>query len=183
MTLTIRHKNNRAWVEYKLAAAGWYLDALSDLEARTGELSRLVGEEMALDGALVGIASALGMSVLGTMLGMKHAVGGPGAAMLASAGVLVAIIMFVFASLSGLLGYGMWNLRDWARIVTMVLAGLGAIGAALGFFFALAHMNVFGLALTVIRLGINVAILWYLNLPEVSRAFSQPRLDSSRAAV
>jgi hypothetical protein len=132
---------------------------------------------------LVGIASALGMSVLGTMLGMKHAVGGSGAAMLASAGVLVAIIMFVFASLSGLLGYGMWNLRDWARIVTMVLAGVGAIGAALGFFFALAHMNVFGLALTVIRLGINVAILWYLNLPEVSRAFSQPRLDSSRAAV
>ena len=65
MTLTIRHKNNRAWVEYKLAAAGWYLDALSDLEARTGELSRLVGEEMALDGALVGIASAFDAAVAG----------------------------------------------------------------------------------------------------------------------
>ena len=65
MTLTIRDKNNRAWVEYKLAAAGWYLDALSDLEARTGELSRLVGEEMALDGALVGIASAFDAAVAG----------------------------------------------------------------------------------------------------------------------
>ena len=65
LTLTISDKNNRAWVEYKLVAAEWYLDALSELEARTGELSRLVGEEMALDGALVGIDSAFDAAVAG----------------------------------------------------------------------------------------------------------------------
>jgi hypothetical protein len=74
----------------------------------------------------------------------------------------------------------MWNLREWARIVTMVLSGLGAIGAALGFFWALAHMHPFALAISGIRLGINIAILWYLNLPQVSRAFSQP---STKAPV
>jgi hypothetical protein len=65
VTLTTSDKNNRAWVEYKLIAAGWYIDALWELEARTGELSRLVGEEMALDGALVGIASAFDAAVAG----------------------------------------------------------------------------------------------------------------------
>src|SRR5437660_981888 len=122
------------------------------------------------------------MSVLGTMLGMSTRAGAPGAAVLAGAGLLVAFVMFVFAALGGLLGYGMWNLREWARIVTMVLSALGAIGAALGFFWALAHMHPFSLAISGIRLGINIAILWYLNLPQVS-AFSQLRFDSTRAAV
>jgi hypothetical protein len=70
-TLTTREKNNRTWVEYKLAAARWHLDALNELEVRTGELSRLIGEEMALDGVLGAGSSAFDAAVAGLILAIE----------------------------------------------------------------------------------------------------------------
>lgn len=78
-TLTTTDQNNRAWVEYKLIAAEWYLDTLTALENRTGELSRLVGEEMALDGVLVGLSSAFDAAVAGLITAIETSRGTPGA--------------------------------------------------------------------------------------------------------
>ena len=71
-------KNNRAWVEYKLGAAGWYLEALSELEARTGQLSRLIGEEMAIDGVVGAISSAFDAAVAGLIPAIEARRGTPG---------------------------------------------------------------------------------------------------------
>jgi hypothetical protein len=70
-TLTASEKNNRRWVEYKLAAARWHLDALKELEVRSGELSRLIGEEMALDGVLGAGSSAFDAAVAGLILAIE----------------------------------------------------------------------------------------------------------------
>jgi hypothetical protein len=48
----------RAWSMYKLRTAIWYIDLLEDLGARPWIL-RLVGIEMALDGAVTTLSSAL----------------------------------------------------------------------------------------------------------------------------
>src|SRR2546423_547811 len=66
-------KNGRPWVEYKLRAASWYLEALEELYARDSDLHRLVGEEMALDGFLAAGSSAFDAAVAGLIRAIeKH---------------------------------------------------------------------------------------------------------------
>jgi hypothetical protein len=49
----------RAWVLYKLASADWYIGRLKTLSKRLGRLEHQVGVEMALDGALQSLCSAI----------------------------------------------------------------------------------------------------------------------------
>jgi hypothetical protein len=123
---------------------------------------------------VLAVASVLGMGFLGTFLGHSREIGAPGFVFLAGAGVVVGVVVVFFAALFATLGYGMWNLREWARIATMVLAVLGALGAAFGLFWGLTHFRVFMLSATAIRLGINLLILWYLNQQHVIAAFRSP---------
>jgi uncharacterized membrane protein (DUF2068 family) len=81
------------------------------------------------------------------------------------------IVCFFFAAVAALVGYGMWSLKEWARIVQMVFAALGVLGGAIGLLLAIVHFSIFGFTLTGIRLAINLAILWYLNQPQVKAAF------------
>jgi hypothetical protein len=124
---------------------------------------------------VVAAASALGMSILGTMLGRSTEMGAPSFALLAGAGIVVALVVLLFAFFFGFLGYGMWNLHEWARIATMVLAVMGGLGAAFGVFWSIMHFRLFMLLAVSIRLGINVLILWYLNQQHVIRAFGNAR--------
>lgn len=52
------HEGARAWVEYKRASAHWYLDTLERL-GRDFDFARLLGVEMALDGALAALCGAV----------------------------------------------------------------------------------------------------------------------------
>lgn len=52
-----------SWVDFKLRSARWYLGVLRDIDATTGDLDRLVGVEMALDGCISGMSSAFDASV------------------------------------------------------------------------------------------------------------------------
>ena len=54
----------RAWTMYKLRTAKWHVDLLRDLGTRHG-FSRLVGIEMALDGAVTALSSAFDAAVAG----------------------------------------------------------------------------------------------------------------------
>jgi uncharacterized protein YacL len=128
---------------------------------------------------MLAIASALGISVLGMILNRTRDIGTPAVAALAGAGVLVAILLLIPAALFCLLGYGLWTLRDWARIVTMVLALLGAVGAAIGLLVAIFHLRIFALWVNCIRLTIDLAMLWYLNQTGVKQVFSNPAMLSA----
>jgi hypothetical protein len=120
---------------------------------------------------LVAVASAMGLGVLGAIMSRAQETGAPGLVGLAGAGAIIGGILFCFAAFFGALGYGMWTLRNWARIATIVLAVLGALGAGFGALWALVHFRVFALMAVSFRLGINLLILWYLNQRHVSLAF------------
>ncbi|MCW3494556.1 hypothetical protein [Microbacterium sp. SSM24] len=59
--------STRAWCEYKLRAATWYIDLLERLATEYG-FPRLVGIEMALDGALSHLSSAYDAAVAGLIV-------------------------------------------------------------------------------------------------------------------
>ena len=54
--------------------------------------------------------------------------------MMAGLGAAGAVIFFVCAAVVAFIGYGLWTMREWARIVTIVLAALSLLGQIAGFF-------------------------------------------------
>jgi hypothetical protein len=128
---------------------------------------------------LLGILAFVGMGLLGAIL--SHSSGRPiPAGVMAGVGVVLGIGFLIGAAISAGLGWGMWNLKEWARIVQMVFAGIGALFAALALLVALVHFRIFGFFFDALRLAINGLILWYLNQPHVVSAFRPPAAAAAR---
>jgi hypothetical protein len=87
-------------------------------------------------------------------LGLGFAIFGPGGKQAAASGA-AGVLM---AALSGVMGFGMWSRAPWARLLQLVIAGLG----------------VFTCAFTLPSL----AIIAYLLRPEVQIHFAGPRILS-----
>ena len=67
--------SRQAWTRFKLGTAEWYLRLLDELATAVGKLDRLLGMEMALDGAVQAIAAAFDaccFSVLGSVEASLH---------------------------------------------------------------------------------------------------------------
>ncbi len=90
---------------------------------------------------------------------------------MAGLGAVVAVFFFVFAAIVALLGWGMWQLKNWARIVTLVFACIGIFFGGLWLLLSLMHFHVFAIVFLGIRLAINALIIWYLLQPHVRAAF------------
>ena len=118
------------------------------------------------------IASALGLGVLGTILARTSRLGDPAAGFVIGTGMMVGVIILVFAFLFAVLGFGLWNLRNWGRVATIVLCILGAVGASMGLTLALLHFRIFGVMVSSVRLSIDLLVVWYLSQPHVRRAFA-----------
>jgi len=93
---------------------------------------------------LGGIGMILGGGFIATMLSQGQ--GSAGAAGIfaglgAAAGVFIIIIGGVFA----LVGFGLWKLKGWARIVSIVLYAISAVFQLLGILGTLTHFNMFAL--------------------------------------
>jgi uncharacterized membrane protein (DUF2068 family) len=118
------------------------------------------------------IASALGLGVLGTILARTNRLGDPAAGIVIGTGMMVGVIILAFAGLFAVLGFGLWNLRNWGRVATMVLCVLGAVGASIGIMLALLHFRIFGVMVSSVRLSIDLLVLWYLSQAHVRKAFA-----------
>ncbi len=81
------------------------------------------------------------------------------------------MVCLVFAAIAAVIGFGLWKLQNWARIVTIVFSGLGIVSGLLGFLTMLLHFSLVGLLFRMIGLGINGLILWYMLQPHVKQAF------------
>ena len=109
---------------------------------------------------------------MGTILARTSRLGDPAAGIVIGTGMMVGVIIFVFAVLFAVLGFGLWNLRNWGRVATMVLCVLGAVGASIGIMLALLHFRLFGVMVSSVRLSIDLLVLWYLSQAHVRKAFA-----------
>jgi len=120
--------------------------------------------------AILGLCGLL-FIVGGSMLsGLAHS-GGPGSAIFAAGGAIVGAVFLVLALLELAMGIGFLKLQNWARVVAIVLTGIGALFGVLGLFSLLAHVMVFALMIRLITLAIQIWILVYLFKPHVKQAF------------
>lgn len=131
-------------------------------------------------GATIEVLGAVGMFIGGAFLGAilsRVAARSGSAAIGAGAGAAFGIafgVAFLFmAFISGAVGFGMWNLKEWGRILQIVFAGIGAAFQALGFLVSLIHPRVGAMLWNLIWLSFNAWIIYYLIQPQVKAAFAQ----------
>ena len=115
----------------------------------------------ALAGILVVVGAGAGF--LGSMTQGQGGMGG----LMAMVGGALSVFFFVLAAIAALLGWGLWSLKNWARIAVIVLSALGAILSLL----ALLNFSSTIIVGVIIRLAINGVIIWYLLQPNVAAAF------------
>jgi len=61
-------------------------------------------------------------------------------------------------------GYGLFTLREWGRILTVIIAGFNVLYSLFLFF-----VN----PLAGLEVAVNVLIIWYLMRPEIKRNFGR----------
>jgi hypothetical protein len=120
-----------------------------------------------------GLLALVGASFLGAFLGQAqggNAAAGGFAAMLGGA---IAVVFLLAGAIAAVIGWGLWGLKDWARILQIVFAGLGILFGLFG----LLHISL----MLLIRLAINALIIWYLLKPEVAAAFKGGQVKAAGA--
>lgn len=127
---------------------------------------------------LLAIGSFVGGAFIGSMIGaaaQRAGSGATGAGVGAAIGAVVGVFFIVGAVLNAICAYGLWNLKEWGRMLTIVLTAISLALAALTFFVSLLHFHIFGLFFVMVRMAIGALIIWYLSQPEVRAAFAAPQ--------
>ena len=96
---------------------------------------------------------------------------GSGPAMLLNLGAMLAVYFTVMIIVAGLLGYGMWTLRNWARWITVIITAISLIVGAISLVAIATNINLSTLLLSLLRIGLCLLVLWYLWTPGVRAAF------------
>jgi hypothetical protein len=124
-----------------------------------------IGAGFAALGALLTFVGGAALSALGGR-------GTMGLGMLAGFGAAVfGVFILCLGVIYAVVGYGLWTLQNWGRIVAIVLIALGLVFAALGLLGALVHFRIGVLLWQVIVCAIDVWIITYLLKPHVKQAF------------
>ena len=118
---------------------------------------------------LLAITLAVGGSVLGAMFaaGNRGLLGGMGVFV----GVLGACFALIFAVVAALAGYGVWTFREWGRFLCIVLAGISLLISLPGLLLMGLHLSLFFGGYRLIKIAINVLIIWYLVQPQIRSLF------------
>ena len=111
-----------------------------------------------------------GLGLVGVRAGAASAVrGGAPVALARGLGTVSGIL--VASGIEVLAGVGLLKLRNWARILTIILASVGLLLAARGVVTSLLHFQLFALVIRSVFVGFYALILWYLFQARVRRAF------------
>ena len=130
---------------------------------------------------LGGIAMILGGGVIATMMSQQGGGAGLGG-ILAGLGAFAGVFIIIIGGVGALVGFGLWKLKEWARIVSIVLIGINVVFQLVGLLGTLAHFNLFAVIWTVFWTAVDVFIIWYLLKPEVKAAFQQRPMASTASA-
>ena len=127
---------------------------------------------------LAGLGMMLGGGFIASMISQQR---GVSAGMLAAIGAAAGVFFLVLGAVAILLGWGLLKLKEWARIITIVLAGLGALGALLALATVFGHFAGIAMFAVLCRLAINGLIIWYLLQPHVKVAFQGAQVRAAGA--
>lgn len=128
---------------------------------------------------LGGIAMILGGGVIATMMSQQ---GAGASGILAGLGAAAGVFIIIIGGVGALVGFGLWKLKEWARIVSIVLAGISGALQLLGLLGTLAHFNILAVIWGVFWLAIDALIIWYLLKPEVKAAFQRRPMANAASA-
>lgn len=117
----------------------------------------------------------VGGAFLGTILSQMAANSGraAGAGIGAAIGIAFGVVFIVMAAVSAIVGFGLWNLKEWGRIIQLVIAGLGALIQALGLLGSLARFRMGAILWNLVWLAFDAWIIFYLVQPQIKAAFAQ----------
>lgn len=118
---------------------------------------------------LGGIGMLVGGGAIATAISQQA--GASGAGIMAALGAGLAVVFLICAAIAALVGWGLWTLKNWARIVTIVLLAINIGLALLGLLGTLTHFNLFALIWTVFWIAVYGLIIWYLLKADVKAAF------------
>jgi hypothetical protein len=131
---------------------------------------------------LGGIGMILGGGFIATMLSQQGQGSAGAAGILAGLGAAAGVFIIIVGGVSALVGFGLWKLKGWARIVSIVLYGISAALQLLGLLGSLAHFNAFAVIWSVFWVAVDAFIIWYLLKPEVKAAFQSRPMASAASA-
>jgi hypothetical protein len=131
---------------------------------------------------LGGIGMILGGGFIVTMLSQQGQGSAGAAGVLAGLGAAAGIFIIIMGGVSALLGFGMWKLKGWARIVSIVLFAISGVMQLLALLGTLAHFNVFAFVWTVFWIAVDAFVIMYLLKPEVKAAFQQQPMARAASA-
>jgi uncharacterized membrane protein (DUF2068 family) len=125
----------------------------------------------------------LGGGFIATIINQQGGQSTAGAAgIFAGIGVMAGIFCLIIAAIEIVLALGLLKLKEWARIVTIVLTAIfGALGL-LGLLGSFIHFNLFATVIRICVLAIQAFIIWYLLKPEVKSAFQQQPMARAASA-
>lgn len=131
---------------------------------------------------LIGLLMIVGGGFMATMMSQQGGQGSAGVAgLFAGLGAVAGVFAIIFGGVCALLGFGLWKLKEWARIVSIVLTGISGAFQLFGLLGSLAHFNLFAVVWSLFWLAIDALIIWYLLKPEVRAAFQAPQARAASA--
>lgn len=88
-------------------------------------------------------------------------------------GISLAIGPLIAGIINFAVGWGLWELREWARVVTIIFNGLALLAAIIGLIqiLSLPVVSPSAIAVLVIVMAIYGLIIWYLMQPGVRQLF------------
>ena len=96
----------------------------------------------------------------------------PGMGMIAGiGGAIIGVALLGFAVLYAVVGFAFLKLQIWARLLVIVLCGLGVLFNGLGVLTALFHFHVLVATVRAIVVAVDLWVALYLLKPHVKQAF------------
>ena len=115
----------------------------------------------------------VGGTVLAGMFGASNFGPATGLGLGLMVGALGGVFFLVFALVAAIAGWGMWSMREWGRILSIVLAVISLVFSLPGLLMMGLHLHLFFGTYRLFRIAISILIIWYLVQPQIKSLFQR----------
>jgi len=115
----------------------------------------------------------VGGTVLAGMFGASNFGPATGLGLGLMVGALGGVFFLVFALVAAIAGWGMWSMREWGRVLSIVLAVISLIFSLPGLLMMGLHLHLFFGTYRLFRIAISILIIWYLVQPQIKALFQR----------